>query len=118
MSVFLNQSSLTDLFNSFVCNQGIRNIAKETEDKVKRHGVKGVKAWKDQIEKKTEAKILGVKVSKDDGIKDSFVEEKRSKVSTGVDARIPSCQALSVNEFLSYLRDFLSRALGVFLCVS
>ena len=28
-------------------NQGIGNVAKETEDEVKRHGVKGVKAWKD-----------------------------------------------------------------------
>ena len=54
MSVFLNQSSLTDLL-SFVCNQGTENIAKETKDEVKRHGVKGVKA------------------SKDDGVEGSFV---------------------------------------------
>ena len=47
MSVLLNQSSLTDLFNPFVCTQGIGNVAKETEDEVKRHGVKGVKALKD-----------------------------------------------------------------------
>jgi hypothetical protein len=48
-------SSLTDFFNPFLCNQGIGNVAKETEDKVKRHGVKGFKA------------------SKDDGVKGSFV---------------------------------------------
>ena len=36
-----------DLFNPFVCNQGIGNVAKETEDEVKRHGVKGAKACKD-----------------------------------------------------------------------
>jgi hypothetical protein len=55
VSLLLNQSSLTDLFNLFVCNQGIKNVAKEMEDEVKRHGVKGVKD------------------SKDDGVKGSFV---------------------------------------------
>ena len=47
MSVFLNQSSLTDLLNHLSLNQGIGNLAKEIEDEVKRHGVKGVKASKD-----------------------------------------------------------------------
>ena len=56
MSVFLNQSSLTDLFNPFVCNQGIGNVAKETEDEVKRH--KGV--------------------SKDDGVEGSFVSFRQA----------------------------------------
>ena len=55
MSVLLNQSSLTDSFNHFLCNQGIENVAKEMEDEVKRHGAKGVKA------------------SKDDGVEGSFV---------------------------------------------
>jgi hypothetical protein len=59
MSLLLNQSSLTicllQFVNLFVCNQGIENVAKEMEDEVKRHGVKGVKA------------------SKDDGVKGSFV---------------------------------------------
>jgi hypothetical protein len=55
LSLLLNQSSLTDFLNPFLCNQGIGNVAKETEDKVKRHGVKGVKA------------------SKDDGVEESFV---------------------------------------------
>ena len=58
MSLLLNQSSITDFFNPFLCNQGIGNVAKETEDKVKRHGVKGFKA------------------SKDDGVKGSFVSAK------------------------------------------
>jgi hypothetical protein len=52
MSLLLNQSSLTDLFNLFLCNQGIKTVAKETEDEVKRHGVKA---------------------SKDDGVKGSNV---------------------------------------------
>jgi hypothetical protein len=43
MSLLLNQSSLTDLFNLFLCNQGIENVAKETEDEVKHHGVKALK---------------------------------------------------------------------------
>jgi hypothetical protein len=47
MSLLLNQSSLTDLFNLFLCNQGIKTIAKETEDEVKHPGVKGLKASKD-----------------------------------------------------------------------
>jgi hypothetical protein len=48
MSVLLNQSSLTDLLNHLsLCNQGIGNIAKKAEDEVKRHGVKGVTALKD-----------------------------------------------------------------------
>ncbi len=55
LSLLLNQSALTDFLNPFLCNQGIGNVAKETEDKVKRHGVKGVQA------------------SKDDGIEESFV---------------------------------------------
>ena len=55
MSLLLSQSSLTDLFNLFLCNQGIGNVAKETEDEVKHHGVKGVKA------------------SKDDGVEGSFM---------------------------------------------
>jgi hypothetical protein len=42
MSLLLNQSSLTDLFDLFLCNQGIKTIAK-TEDEVKRHGVKALK---------------------------------------------------------------------------
>jgi hypothetical protein len=41
MSLLLNQSSLTDFFNLF--NQGIKNVAKETEDEVKHHGVKALK---------------------------------------------------------------------------
>ena len=52
MSLLLNQSSLNDLFNLFLCNQGIKTIAKETEDEVKRHGVKA---------------------SKDDGVEGCFV---------------------------------------------
>jgi hypothetical protein len=55
MSLLLNQSSLTDLFNLFLCNQGIKTVAKETEDEVKCHGVKASKA------------------SKDDGVKGGFV---------------------------------------------
>jgi hypothetical protein len=55
MSLLLKQSSLTDLFNLFLCNQGIKTVAKETEDEVKRHVVKGLKA------------------SKDNGVKGSFV---------------------------------------------
>ena len=55
MSKLLNQSSLTDFFNPFLCNQGIGNVAKETEDEVKCHDVKGVKA------------------SRDDGAEESFV---------------------------------------------
>ena len=51
------QSSLTDFFNPFLCNQGIGTITKETEDEVKRHGVKGVKALKND----------------GDGVKGSFV---------------------------------------------
>jgi hypothetical protein len=43
MSLLLNQSYLTDLFNLFLCNQGIKNVAKETEDEVKHHGVKALK---------------------------------------------------------------------------
>jgi hypothetical protein len=54
MSLLLNQSSLTDFFNPFLCNQGNGNVAKET-GKVKRHGVKGVNA------------------SNDDGVEGSFV---------------------------------------------
>jgi hypothetical protein len=48
MSLLLYQSSLTDLFNLFLCNQGIENVAKETEDEVKHPGVKGLKASKDK----------------------------------------------------------------------
>ena len=55
MSLLFNQSSITDFFNPFLCNQGIGNVAKETEDNVKRHGVNGVKA------------------SKNDGVEESFV---------------------------------------------
>jgi hypothetical protein len=51
-------------------------------------------------------------------ILEAILEEKRSKVSTGADARMPSCRLPSVNEFLPCLGDFLSRALGVFLFVS
>jgi predicted peroxiredoxin len=47
MSLLLHQSSLTDLFNLFLCNQGIKSVAKETEDKVKHPGVKVVKALRD-----------------------------------------------------------------------
>ena len=47
IAVLPNQSSLTDLLNHLSCNQGIGNVTKETEDEVKRHGVKGVKALKD-----------------------------------------------------------------------
>ena len=54
-SLLHHMSSLTHFFNPFLCHQGIGNVAKETEDKVKRHGVKGVKA------------------SKDDGVEESFV---------------------------------------------
>jgi hypothetical protein len=43
MSLLLNQTSLTDLFNLFLCNQGIKTVAKETEDEVKHHGVKALK---------------------------------------------------------------------------
>jgi hypothetical protein len=43
MSLLLHQSSLTDLFNLFLCNQGIENVPKETEDEVKNHGVKALK---------------------------------------------------------------------------
>jgi hypothetical protein len=52
MSLLLNQSSLTDLFNLFLCNHAIKTVAKETEDEVKHHGVKA---------------------SKDDGVEGSFV---------------------------------------------
>jgi hypothetical protein len=52
MSLLLNQSSLTDLFNHFLCNQGIKTVTKETEDKVKHHGVKA---------------------SRDNGVKGNFV---------------------------------------------
>ena len=107
--------SLTDLINLFVCNQGIGNVAKETEDEVKRHGVKGVKSSKDNgiegsfvsfrqachyystdhllltcwiislrnqgignVAKETEDEVKrhgvkGVKASKDDGVEESFV---------------------------------------------
>jgi hypothetical protein len=48
MSLLLNQLSLTDLFNLFLCNQGIKNVAKETEDEVKHPGGKALKASKDE----------------------------------------------------------------------
>jgi len=40
MSLLLNQLSLTDLFNLFLCNQGIKTVAKETESNVKHFCVK------------------------------------------------------------------------------
>ena len=70
MSLLFNQSSLTDFLNPFLCNQGIGTITKETEDEVKRHGVKGFKA------------------SKDDGVKGSFVSFRQK------------CQYYSTNQIL------------------
>ena len=61
MSLLLNQLSLTDLFNLFLCNQGNKTVAKETEDKVKCHGVKA---------------------SKDDGIEGSFVSFQQAVIIT------------------------------------
>jgi hypothetical protein len=52
------------LFNLYLCNQGIGNVAKETEDEVKRHGVKGVEALKD------------------DGIEESFVSANKYVIIT------------------------------------
>jgi hypothetical protein len=57
MSLLLNQLSLTDLFNLFLCNQGIKTVAKETEDEVKRQGVKA---------------------SKDDGVEGGFVSFRQA----------------------------------------
>jgi hypothetical protein len=85
MSLLLNQSSLTDLFNLFLCNQGIKTITKETVDEVKRHGVKAskddgvegsfVSQGIENVAKETEAKVkhFCVKASKDDGVEGSFV---------------------------------------------
>jgi hypothetical protein len=55
MSLLLNQSSLTDLFNLFLCNQGIKTIAKEDE-----------------------VKHPGVKASKDNGVEGSFVSFRQA----------------------------------------
>jgi hypothetical protein len=68
MSLLLNQSSLTDLFNLFLCNQGIENVAKETEDVAK--------------ETEDEVKHHGVKASKDDVVKVSFMSFRKHVIIT------------------------------------
>jgi hypothetical protein len=83
MSLLLYQSSLTDLFNLFLCNQGIKTIAKEEEVKhpgvkaSKDDGVEGscVSQGIENVAKETEdeAKHHGLKASKDDGVEGSFV---------------------------------------------
>jgi hypothetical protein len=73
MSVLLDQSSLTKLLNHLsLCNQGIAIVAKETEDEVKRHGVKASKDNGVEDEVKRHG-VKGVKASKDDGVKGSYV---------------------------------------------
>jgi uncharacterized protein (DUF2164 family) len=82
------------LFNLFFCNQGIKTVAKETEDEVKHHGVKALKddgvegSFVNQginnVAKETEDKVKhhGVKASKDDGVEGSLVSFRQAVIIT------------------------------------